>query len=143
MLELFHHREACGGISADKMPKAFLPGMNLIGSVAQRLQQKENKVSFLIRSAALLASIRATGEMNNLPHSNPQRSATKKQQAVHLWGWPTKFLGHRTRFFIWSPATAHPVEARPRRDNCRSAQTCCAFGAFAALPQPERNRKRT
>jgi hypothetical protein len=24
MLELFHHREACGGISADKMPKAFL-----------------------------------------------------------------------------------------------------------------------
>jgi hypothetical protein len=23
MLELFHHREACGGISADKMPKAF------------------------------------------------------------------------------------------------------------------------
>jgi hypothetical protein len=24
MLELFHHREPCGGISADKMPKAFL-----------------------------------------------------------------------------------------------------------------------
>jgi len=23
MLELFHHRESCGGISADKMPKAF------------------------------------------------------------------------------------------------------------------------
>ena len=23
MRELFHHREACGGISADKMPKAF------------------------------------------------------------------------------------------------------------------------
>ena len=23
MLELFHHRETCGGISADKMPKAF------------------------------------------------------------------------------------------------------------------------
>ena len=23
MLELFHHCEACGGISADKMPKAF------------------------------------------------------------------------------------------------------------------------
>src|SRR4029077_20663067 len=23
MLELFHHRELCGGISADKMPKAF------------------------------------------------------------------------------------------------------------------------
>jgi hypothetical protein len=46
MQELFHHREACAGISADKMPKAFLPGMNLIESVAQRLQQKENKVSF-------------------------------------------------------------------------------------------------
>jgi hypothetical protein len=23
MQELFHHREACAGISADKMPKAF------------------------------------------------------------------------------------------------------------------------
>jgi hypothetical protein len=45
---------------------AFLPGMNLIGSVAQRLQQKENKVSLLIRTAALLAGIRATGKMNNL-----------------------------------------------------------------------------
>jgi hypothetical protein len=39
--------------------------MNLIGSVAQQLQQKENKVSFLIRTAALLAINRATGEMNN------------------------------------------------------------------------------
>ena len=24
MFELFHHREPCGGISADKMPKAFI-----------------------------------------------------------------------------------------------------------------------
>jgi hypothetical protein len=96
--------------------------MNLIGSVAQRLQQKENKVSLLIRTAALLAGIRATGKMNNLSRSNPQRSATKSSKPFTFWGWPTKFLGHRTRFFIWSPATAHPVEARPRRDNCRSAQ---------------------
>jgi hypothetical protein len=115
--------------------------MNLIGSVAQRLQQKENKVSLLIRTAALLAGIRATGKMNNLSLSNPQRSATKSSKPFTFWGWPTKFLGHRTRFFIWSPATAYPVEARPRRDNCRSAQTCCAFDALAALPQPERNRK--
>jgi hypothetical protein len=115
--------------------------MNLIGSVAQRLKQKENKVSLLIRTAALLAGVRATGKMNNLSLSNPQRSATKSSKPFIFWGWPTKFLGHRTRFFIWSPATAHPVEARPRRDNCRSAQTCCAFDALAALPQPERNRK--
>jgi hypothetical protein len=74
--------------------------MNLIGSVAQRLQQKENKVSLLIRTAALLAGIRATGKMNNLSRSNPQRSATKSSKPFTFWGWPTKFLGHRTRFYL-------------------------------------------
>jgi hypothetical protein len=36
--------------------------MNLIGSVAQRLQQKENKVSLLIRTAALLDGIPGNGQ---------------------------------------------------------------------------------
>jgi hypothetical protein len=58
--------------------------MNLIESVAQRLQQKENKVSFLIRSAALLASIRATGEMNNWHPPDQEASRfTVKKDVVH------------------------------------------------------------
>ena len=42
--------------------------MNLIGSVAQRLQQKENKVSFLIRTAALLAGIRTAPKLVVIAH---------------------------------------------------------------------------
>jgi len=74
--------------------------MNLIGSVAQRLQQKENKVSFLIRTAALLAGIRATGKMNNLSRSNPQRRATKSSKPFTFWGWPTKFLVIEPAFYL-------------------------------------------
>ena len=82
--------------------------MNLIGSVAQRLQQKENKVSLLIRTAALLGGIRATGKMNNLSRSNPQRSATKSSKPFNLLGLADEIFGSSNPLFYLVPRHGPP-----------------------------------
>ena len=115
--------------------------MNLIGSVAQRLKQKENKVSFLIRTAALLAGIRATGKMNNLSLSNPQRSATKSSK-------PFTFGAGRRNFWVIEPAFLSGPPPRPTRLR-RDLEEITAVRPKLAAPltpslhylNPERNRK--
>jgi hypothetical protein len=89
--------------------------MNLIGSVAQRVQQKENRVSLLIRSEALLAGIRAARKLVVIAHlmlknREPYRYAVPATTRDKLAGLRVAATGVRRRK---SGPLREPMQSQP------------------------------
>ena len=104
------------GVKSEGQIKPSFGGFD-VGDVA--LPELARPISF---PAASLAD---GSTQSNLSLSNPQRSATKSSKPFTFWGWPTKFLGHRTRFFLFG--------LPPRWQRCANVK---AVGAWVLKEYP-------